>query len=122
MFASVSSRCCICFQLFSNVFQAFSQVFQTLVSSVLFVFFSMLQPFYLDVLKVDRAMRMGCTWEAAGSAGDVRGIVCDVRSGVNNIQGGAGPLLLRLLVSLTCYTLTRYRQGRDVASGSDVGR
>jgi hypothetical protein len=38
MFASVSSRCCICLQWFSNIFQAFSQVFQTVVSSVPSIF------------------------------------------------------------------------------------
>jgi hypothetical protein len=39
VFASVSSRCCICLQWFSNVFQVLSQVFQTLVSSVSSFFF-----------------------------------------------------------------------------------
>jgi hypothetical protein len=71
MSASVSSGCYICLQWFSNVFQAFSQVFQTIVSSVSFVFFCMLQLLYLDVSKVDRVLHMRCMWEAAGGAGDV---------------------------------------------------
>jgi hypothetical protein len=43
------------------------QVFQTHVSSV---FFYMLQLLYLDVLKVDQVLHIGCTWEAADSAGE----------------------------------------------------
>jgi hypothetical protein len=46
------------------VFQVFSQVFQTLVLSVSFVFFYMLQRLYLDVSKVDRVLHMGRAWEA----------------------------------------------------------
>jgi hypothetical protein len=42
MFVSVSSKCCICLQLFSNVFQVFSQVFQTLVfKCFIYLFFCM---------------------------------------------------------------------------------
>jgi hypothetical protein len=98
MFASVSSRCCICLQWFSNVFQAFSQVFQTLVLSVSFVFFYILQLLYLDVSKVDRVLHMGCTWEAAGGMDDVRG-------GMDNVGGGAGLLLVHSLASPTRYAL-----------------
>jgi hypothetical protein len=36
---------------FSNIFQSFSQVFQTLILSISFVFFCMLQLLHLDVLK-----------------------------------------------------------------------
>ena len=80
MFASVSSGFCIFLQWFSNVLQAFSQVFNTLVSSVSSVFFCMLQLLHLDVLKVNRVLHMKYVWEAAD---------------------GAGPLLVRSLVSLT---------------------
>ena len=44
-----------------------------LVSSVLYVFFCMLQLLHLDVLKVDRVMHMGFAWEVTSGAGDVRG-------------------------------------------------
>jgi hypothetical protein len=60
-FASVSWGCCICLQLFSNVFQTFIHVFQTLLSSISFVFFRMLQLLHLDVSKIDRVLHMGCT-------------------------------------------------------------
>ena len=70
----------------------FSQVFHTLVLSVSFIFFCMLQLLRMDVLKVDRVLHMGCTWEAAGGMGDVRG-------GVRNGPGGVGPLLVHSLVS-----------------------
>ena len=73
MFASVSSRCCICLQWFLIVFQSFSQVFQMLVSSVSSVFFSMLQLLHLDVSKVDPVLHIGCAWETADGVGDVRG-------------------------------------------------
>ena len=62
---------CKCFiwmlQWVPNVFQVFSQVFHTLVSSVSFVFFCMLQLLHMDVSKVDRVLHMGCAWEAAGA-------------------------------------------------------
>jgi hypothetical protein len=48
----------------------------------------MLQLMYLDASKVDRLLHMGCAWEVA--------------SGVDDIWGGAGPLLVRSLMSPTC--------------------
>jgi hypothetical protein len=92
------SECCIYLQWFLNVFQAFSQVFQTLVSSVLFVFFYMLQLLYLNVSKVDRfvahGMRVGSDWRC-------RGDVVDVQSGTSDVRGGAGRLLVRSLTNPT---------------------
>jgi hypothetical protein len=38
----------------------------------------MLQLLHFDISKVDRMLRMGCAWEAAGSANDVRGVMDDV--------------------------------------------
>jgi uncharacterized protein YqgC (DUF456 family) len=61
------------------------QVFQTHVSSVPSIFFYMLQVLHLDVSKVNGVLHMGCAWEAAGSAGVVR--------------GGMGPLLGRSVAS-----------------------
>ena len=97
MFASVLLECCTCLQWFSNFFQVFSQVFQTLVSSVSSVFF-MLQLLNPDVSKVDQVLYMGCVWEAAGGADDIRG-------GVGDVRDGAGPLLVLSLMSPTCYAL-----------------
>jgi hypothetical protein len=71
------------FKCFQVVF--FSGVFATHILSVSYVFFCMLQLLHSDVLKVDRAGY--ARWEAAGGAGYVR--------------GGAGPLLVRSLVSPT---------------------
>jgi len=65
MFISVSSECCICLQWFSNVFQAFSQVFQTLVSSVLFVFFyvaTVASGYFKSRSDVTHGMRVGSGW------------------------------------------------------------
>ena len=94
IYMHVASICFKCFKVFhtyvcecfilmlhifatvSNVFQMFSQVFHTLVSSVSFVFFCMLQLLHLYVSKIDRVLHM----DAVGNAGDVR--------------GGAGPLLI----------------------------
>jgi hypothetical protein len=64
---------------FLMFFQTFSQVFQMLVSNVSSVFFCMLQLLHLYVSKVDRVLHIECTWEAGGSADDVRGSVGDVR-------------------------------------------
>ena len=86
MFASVLSGCW--FAIVFKCFQAFSQLFQTLVLSVLFVFFCMLQLLHLDVSKVHRMLHMRCEWEVAG--------------GVDDVQGGASPLLVRSLVSSMC--------------------
>jgi hypothetical protein len=60
------------FAMVFKFFQAFLQVFQTLVSSVLFIFFCMLQLLHLNVSKIDWVLHMGCVWEAAGDADDVR--------------------------------------------------
>jgi hypothetical protein len=59
-------------------------VFKTLCSSVSFVFFYMLQQFYLNVSKVDRVLHIGCAWKAANSMGDVRG-------GMGDVWGWRGP-------------------------------
>ena len=72
----------------------FSQVFQTLVLSVSFVFFCMLQLLHLNVLKVDQVLHMRCAWEAAGGADDIRG-------GMGNVRSDAGPLLVRSPASPT---------------------
>jgi hypothetical protein len=81
-----------------NSFQMFSQVFQTLVSSVSSVFFCMLLLLHLDVLKVDRfvahGMRVGSSWRR-------RGDVVDVQSGVGDVWGGAGRLLVCSLANPT---------------------
>jgi hypothetical protein len=66
------------FVMFLNVFQPFLQVVQTLVLSVLSIFFSMLQLLHLDVSKVDRVLYMRCAWKAAGGANDVRGGVANL--------------------------------------------
>jgi hypothetical protein len=63
----------LCLQWFSNVFQASLQVFHIFVSSVLFVFFYILQLLHLDVLKV---LHIGCASEAADYADDFRGGMC----------------------------------------------
>jgi hypothetical protein len=47
---------------------------------------------HLNVSKVDRVLHMRYVWEAAGGANDVR-------DGVGNVWGGAGPLLVRSLAS-----------------------
>jgi hypothetical protein len=60
------------FAMVFNVFQASSQVFQTLVLSVSFVLFCMLQRLLLDVSKVNRMLHMGCTWKATGTVDDIR--------------------------------------------------
>jgi hypothetical protein len=62
-----------------------------LISSVSFVFFCMLQLLHLDILKADRVLHMGCTWEVTGGADDIR--------------GDAGPLLVCSLASLTRHAL-----------------
>ena len=54
---------CNGFQIF---FKCFRKCFRRFVSSALSVFFSMLQLLYLDISKVDRVLRMGCAWKAAG--------------------------------------------------------
>jgi hypothetical protein len=87
IFASVSSECWICLQWFSNVFQTFSQPFSDAC-------FCMLQLLYLDVLKVDQILHIGCAWEAANSLGDVLG-------GASDIWSGAGPLVVYSLASPT---------------------
>jgi hypothetical protein len=68
--------------------------FQTLISSVLSVFFCILQLLHLDILKVDRVLHIRCAREAASDAGNIRGSMGDVR-------GDAGPLLGRSLVRCT---------------------
>jgi hypothetical protein len=85
MFASVLSRCCICLQCFSDVFQ-------TLVSSVSSVSFCMLQLLHRDVSNVDRVLHNRYAWEATDDADDVWG-------GVGDARGSAGPLLMRSLAS-----------------------
>ena len=101
--SSVSGVLYVCLQVFyldvayvCNVFQIFfrrfSQVFQTLVSSVLSVFFCMLQLLHLMILKLDWVLHMGYAWEAAGGTDDIR-------SDAGNIRGDTGPLLVRSLVS-----------------------
>ena len=57
--------------VFSNVFRHFRKCFRQLFQ--VFHLFFMLQLLYLDVLKIDRVLHMGCVCEAAGSANDVRG-------------------------------------------------
>jgi hypothetical protein len=54
----------------------------------------MLQLLHPDVFKVDQVLHIGCAWEAADSADDVRG-------GLGDIQDSAGPLPVRCLASLT---------------------
>ena len=83
--------------VFAMVFKCFSDVFAS-VSEVCFkcfiYLFCTLQLLYLDVSKVDPVLHMGCVWEAAGGADDVRG-------GVGNVRGSAGPLLVCSLASMT---------------------
>jgi hypothetical protein len=57
--------------VFKGFLVTFSQVFQTLVSSVSSIFFCMLQLLYLDVLKVDRILRMavGSGWRCGRHSG-----------------------------------------------------
>jgi hypothetical protein len=100
VFASVSSRCCIYLQWFSNVFQAFSQVFQTLVSSILSFFFYMLQLLHVNVSNVDQVLHMGRVWEAASDVDDVRG-------GMDDVRGGTRQLLVRSFASSTRWALIR---------------
>jgi hypothetical protein len=52
----------------------------------------MLQLLHLDVLKVDQVLHIGCTWKAASSAGNVL-------SGVSDVWGGVGPLVMHWLAS-----------------------
>jgi hypothetical protein len=96
MFKVFSGISYICLQVFylnvvytCNGFQMFlrrfRKCFTSLFQSVSSVFFCMLQLLHLDVSKVERVLHMGCMWEAASGADDVR--------------GGAGPLLVRSLVS-----------------------
>ena len=73
-------------------------MFQTFVSSVLFVFFCVLQLLHLDTSKVDPVLHMGCAWEASGS-------VSDIQDNVGDVRGGAGPLLVRSLASPTRWAL-----------------
>jgi hypothetical protein len=58
-------------------------VFQTLVSSVSFVFFLMLQLLHLNISKVDQVLHMGYMQKAAG--------------GAHNIWGSVDPLLVHSL-------------------------
>jgi hypothetical protein len=64
-----------------NNIQVFSGVFAS-VSDICFMCFvyllCMLQLLHLNVSKVDWGLPMGCVWEAADGAGDVRGRVGDV--------------------------------------------
>jgi hypothetical protein len=97
MFSGVHTHVCKCFiRMFAYVCNGF-QMFLGVSASVshacfkCFICFFMLQLLHLDVSKVDRVLHMGCTWEAAGGADDVR--------------GSAGPLLVRSLTNLTRYTL-----------------
>ena len=94
MFASVSSGCCICLQWFSNVFQSFSQVFQTFVSSVSSVFFLYVATVASGCFKsrsgVVHGMHVGSGWRRGRRSG-----------GVGHVRGGAGPLLVRSLASMT---------------------
>jgi hypothetical protein len=55
-----------------NGFQLFLQMFYMHVSSVSFVLFYMLQVLYVDVLKIDRVLHMGCVCEAGGDASSPR--------------------------------------------------
>jgi hypothetical protein len=47
-------------------------MFQTLVLSVSYIFFCMLQLFHLYVSKAERVLHIGCAWEAADGAGNVQ--------------------------------------------------
>ena len=79
MFASVSYG----FQMFFGCFRkCFIRLFQ-----VFHLSFFMLQQLHLDILKVDRVLYMGCSWEAVGGSDNVRGGVGDVRSGASATSG-----------------------------------
>ena len=68
----------------------------------------------MDVSKVDRVLHMRCMWDVADGAGDVRGVVGDIRS-------GAGPLMVRSLVSLMRYTLAHSMYGRCPDTSARIG-
>jgi hypothetical protein len=74
--------------MFAMVSKCFSGVFASVSDTYLkcfICFFCMMKMLRLDVLKVDRVLHMGCAWEMA--------------SGVDDVRCGAGPLLVRSLVS-----------------------
>jgi hypothetical protein len=83
-------------------FKRFRKCFQMLVSSVSSVLLCMLQLLHLDISKVYWVLQMGCVWEAADGAGDVRDGVGDVWSGAGDVRDDARPLLVRSLMSPTC--------------------
>jgi hypothetical protein len=77
--ASVSFDVCNGFQVFLGVFASVSDAcFKCFICLL-----CMLQLLHPDVSKVDRGMHMGCAWEAAGSAGDVRGGARTSKSGMS---------------------------------------
>jgi hypothetical protein len=61
----------------------------------------MLQLLLLDVLKIDQVLHMRCAWEAADDVDDIWSGMGDVRSSACDVRGGAGPLLVRSLGSMT---------------------
>jgi hypothetical protein len=87
----VASICFKCFQVFHTyacdyfilmlhifaiVFKCFSGIFASVLDACFKCFiclFFILQLLHLDVLKIDRVLHMGYTWEAAGGTDDVRG-------------------------------------------------
>jgi hypothetical protein len=108
--SSVSYVCCKCFIWVLHMFVMVFKCFQTLVLSVLSVFFCILQLLHLDISKVDRVLHIGCPCEAASDMGNIRGSMGDV-------QGGAGPLLGHSLVRCTSTVRTlASRIGRALAS------
>jgi hypothetical protein len=85
----------------------------------------MLQLLHLNVLKVDRMLHVGCTWEAANGADDGWGNVGDVWSGADDVQDSVSSLLVRSLASPTCQTLACSVCGaagtvQTLAPGSDI--
>jgi phosphotransferase system glucose/maltose/N-acetylglucosamine-specific IIC component len=74
--------------MFAIISKFFSGFFAS-VSDICFMCFvyllCMLQLLHLNVSKVDWGLPMGCVWEAADGAGDVRGRVGDVWGGVGNV-------------------------------------
>ena len=92
---------CKCFiwmlHMFAMVFKYFSDVFASVSDSCFKCFICLL--LYVatvasDVLKLDRVLHMGYTWEAAVGTDDIR-------SDAGDIRGDTGPLLVRSRVSPT---------------------
>jgi hypothetical protein len=78
------------FAMIFKCFKVFLQVFQMHVSSVLSVFFYILQVLYLDVLKINRVLHIGCAWEVGGGASGTRAGARNTDTG-GQCPGNVGP-------------------------------